>query len=515
MKMNIKTKMKTKIMSDNEVGAVLQEMRRRRTKKRKQRKQKKPTNGTSTSSYCGMITIAIIAMTIVMTQIEMSLSFSLVPPLSSSLPLLSLSHHYHHHHKYKYKYHSCNSRGLYKSRPSIPNIKSSSLLLSSPLPTGSSEEQERNDKNTDGDRDIDSNSNSGIASIGNGNDTNVESEESLLRFQGVGRLYSHANSDSNSLPSKSQSHNQILAQLQKSTVAIIGIGGVGSWAAESICRSGVGNIVLVDLDDVCISNTNRQLHATSSSIGKLKTEVMKERLLDINPFCNVRCIHDFISEENVFDIVQSFQGGNGDINVNVIIDAIDGNNEKAALIAAACIKGIPIVTCGGAAGRIDPSQIICEDLSQSVECKLLFWTKKKLRNYYKLFPNDDLHVSKDRKRKKKRARKWRIPAVYSTEIQKKVVQSGDGGDDNNTSDSSSSSFRKCDGALGTACFVTGTYGMIAAGQAVTMIANDSFPKPRVIRSSVNYWNQRHKHGHEHEHETATKQNNILLQGEEH
>lgn len=90
-------------------------------------------------------------------------------------------------------------------------------------------------------------------------------------------------------------HLAIVDRLADSTVVVIGIGGVGSWAAEALCRSGVGNLILIDLDDICISNTNRQLHATSSTVGKLKIDEMKRRLLDINPDCNVTNIHDFVS----------------------------------------------------------------------------------------------------------------------------------------------------------------------------------------------------------------------------
>ena len=89
--------------------------------------------------------------------------------------------------------------------------------------------------------------------------------------------------------------NIILNRLSSATVAIIGLGGVGSWTAEALVRSGIGNIILVDLDDICISNTNRQLHALSSTVGKLKIEEMKRRLLDINPGCNVTLVHDFVS----------------------------------------------------------------------------------------------------------------------------------------------------------------------------------------------------------------------------
>ncbi len=313
-----------------------------------------------------------------------------------------------------------------------------------------------------------------VCPASNSDSTSID-EETRLRFQAVGRLYEQTSSSPSS--STTSSYTDILHKLQQSTVAIIGIGGVGSWAAESICRSGIGNILLLDLDDVCISNTNRQLHTTTNTIGLMKTDVMKKRLIDINPKCNVTIIHDFITEDNVFDIMihQLLQN-----NVNVIIDAIDGNAEKAALIAAACIHNIPIITCGGAAGRIDPIQITCQDLSESIECKLLFWTKKKLRNQYKLFPNEN-------EKKKKKMKKWRIPAVFSLEV---LPKKGNQKNDDNITDYSSS-FRKCDGVLGTASFVTGTYGMIAASQAVKMIANDSYPKPRLIKSSVKYWKELH------------------------
>ena len=84
-----------------------------------------------------------------------------------------------------------------------------------------------------------------------------------------------------------ESLNSILHRLHHSTVAIVGLGGVGSWAAEALCRSGVGNLILIDLDDICISNTNRQLHALTSTVGQMKIDEMKRRLLDINPGCNV------------------------------------------------------------------------------------------------------------------------------------------------------------------------------------------------------------------------------------
>lgn len=91
------------------------------------------------------------------------------------------------------------------------------------------------------------------------------------------------------------SHLDVIDRLTSSTVAIVGLGGVGSWAAEALCRSGVGHLVLIDVDDICISNTNRQLHTLSSTVGKFKIQEMEKRLLDINPECNVTLIYDFVS----------------------------------------------------------------------------------------------------------------------------------------------------------------------------------------------------------------------------
>jgi tRNA A37 threonylcarbamoyladenosine dehydratase len=165
--------------------------------------------------------------------------------------------------------------------------------------------------------------------------------------------------------------------------------------------------------------------------------------------------------DNANDIVASLKSKN----VDVVIDSIDGQIEKTALIAAACIHQLPIITCGGAAGRFDPSQIVCDDLSRSEQCRLLASCKNRLRDNYKLFKQGTL---------KKTPRRWKIWAVYSMEVQKQVVQTND----------QTSSFRRCDGALGTACFVTGTYGFVAASKAVSMIANNELIVPRIPKSMV-------------------------------
>ena len=103
------------------------------------------------------------------------------------------------------------------------------------------------------------------------------------------RLY--ANKQQTETPNK----ETILSRLSSATVAVIGLGGVGSWSAEALVRSGIGNIILIDLDDICISNSNRQLHAMTSTVGKMKIEEIERRLVDINPKVNVTLIHDFVS----------------------------------------------------------------------------------------------------------------------------------------------------------------------------------------------------------------------------
>ena len=199
----------------------------------------------------------------------------------------------------------------------------------------------------------------------------------------------------------------------------------------------------------------------------MKIDEMKKRLLDINPTCNVTLIHDFIGKDNANEIVESLKP-----EVDVILDAIDGTNEKAALIAAACVNDVSIVTCGGAAGRVDPTQIVCEDLTKSNQCRLLFWCKKQLRDKYKLFPKGK--TKQEYKASKTRSRKWRIWAVFSEE----VVQ------DKSGNKKSSSSLRTCDGPLGTACFVTGTYGFVAASKVISMLANQELIKPKILKSAL-------------------------------
>lgn len=174
----------------------------------------------------------------------------------------------------------------------------------------------------------------------------------------------------------------------------------------------------------------------------------------------VTLIHDFVNENNIDSIFERLP------NTAACLDAIDGATAKSALIAACERIGMPLVSVGGSAGRTDPTKVVCEDLAHATGCPLLRSCKKILRKKYGFEEGKSF-------RNKSKTHKWGIHAVFSTEEQKRVHQD-------------SSSLRRCDGALGTACFVTGTFGFVAAGKIVEMIASDNVVVPKGSKSnSVN------------------------------
>ena len=278
-----------------------------------------------------------------------------------------------------------------------------------------------------------------------------------LRFGGIGRLYG----------TSSQPADAVLARLHNATIAIVGVGGIGSWAAEALARSGIGNIVLIDADDICVTNTNRQVHALSTTIGQLKTTVLQQRLLQINPSCNVTIIHDFVSPTNVHEILQQPQHQR---QWTMVLDAMDGTRDKAALLAACVDLTIPVVTCGGAAGRTDPTCIRVEDLALVEGDKLLATTRKELRKHYGFSQGFSFQ---ERQRMQRRTKKFHIQAVYSLEPQQQPATVN-----NNNSAAAGASWRPCDSAFGTACFLTGTYGFVAAKHVVDMVIQNTVRPPR-------------------------------------
>ena len=199
------------------------------------------------------------------------------------------------------------------------------------------------------------------------------------RFGGIARLYG----------------KQAFEVFQHSHVCIIGIGGVGSWAAEALARSAIGRLTLIDMDHVAESNVNRQLQALTSNLGKNKIQVMSDRISDINPTCNVQLVDDFITADNLDNHLHSA--------MDFVIDCIDDFRTKAALIDFCKTRQIDLVTTGGAGGKRDPGKIRLTDLARSEQDPLLAKTRSLLRQKFN-FPRN-------------LRKKFRVPCVWSDEQQ--------------------------------------------------------------------------------------------------
>lgn len=254
-----------------------------------------------------------------------------------------------------------------------------------------------------------------------------------LRFGGIARLYGE----------------QGAKIIKQAHFCVIGIGGVGSWAAESLARNGIGQITLIDLDDVCISNINRQLHALSNTIGLSKVEVMAERIKQINPDCQVNIIEDFVTIDNLSELMSA--------QFDYVIDAIDSVNIKTRLIAYCKRYKKPIITIGGAGGQIDPSKIAITDLSKTYQDPLLAKVKNQLRREFN-FPRADA----------KRA-KFSIDAIFSTE-QLRYPNSNNNGEvclaKPEQSEEGGSMRLDCRSGFGATSHVTATFAFFAVGRAI-------------------------------------------------
>ena len=166
---------------------------------------------------------------------------------------------------------------------------------------------------------------------------------------------------------------QVLDSLAAKKVMVVGLGGVGAYAAEMLCRAGVGNMVLIDSDTVGETNLNRQLIALNSTLGKLKSEVLAQRLLDINPKVQLTLISEYVEEENIPRIFETA----GEL--DYVVDAIDTLAPKISLIKHCVQNGIPHVTAMGAGAKLDATKIRIADLSKSYNCPLAYILRKKLR----------------------------------------------------------------------------------------------------------------------------------------
>jgi tRNA A37 threonylcarbamoyladenosine dehydratase len=250
------------------------------------------------------------------------------------------------------------------------------------------------------------------------------------RFGGIARLYGDA----------------ALARFQSAHVCVIGVGGVGSWVAEALARSAIGAITMIDLDNVAESNINRQIHALTDTLGKAKVTALAERIAQINPFCRVTEIEDFVSADNLDDMI-------GSCRYDYVIDAIDNVRAKTALIAYCREQGINLITIGGAGGQIDPTRIEIRDLSRTEQEPLLAKVRKRLRAQHG-FPRGTKN-------------KFGIDAVFSTEPLR-FPETGEacmvGGEENG-----GITGLNCAG-FGSSMAVTATFGLVAAAQVLRKLA---------------------------------------------
>jgi len=247
-----------------------------------------------------------------------------------------------------------------------------------------------------------------------------------LRFGGIARLYGAAGA----------------RIIQNSHFCVIGIGGVGSWAAEALARNGVGHITLIDLDDICTTNINRQIHALSDTVGLSKVEVMAERILQINPECKVNQVEDFVTNENLQQLLAD--------NFDYVIDAIDSVGIKTAIIAHCKRNKIPLITIGGAGGQTDPTQIAIADLSQTYQDPLLAKVRNNLRREYN-FPRNV-------------KRKFSIDAVFSTE---QLLYPDNEGNVSFAKQSSDGAMRlDCSGGFGATTHVTASFAFFAVSHSI-------------------------------------------------
>ena len=163
-----------------------------------------------------------------------------------------------------------------------------------------------------------------------------------------------------------------IEKLSKSNVIIFGVGGVGSFATEALVRAGVGNLTIVDFDDVDVTNINRQIPALHSTVGKLKVDVMKERLLDINPNLNIRTVAKKYNKETTDEILIE--------NYDYVIDAIDMVTSKILLVEECNKKGLTLISSMGMGNKLDPTKIVVTDIHKTHTCPLAKVMRKELKD---------------------------------------------------------------------------------------------------------------------------------------
>jgi tRNA threonylcarbamoyladenosine dehydratase len=254
------------------------------------------------------------------------------------------------------------------------------------------------------------------------------------RFAGIDRLYGRGS----------------LERLAQVRVCVVGIGGVGSWLVEALARSGVGMLRLIDADDICTSNTNRQLPAHDGQYGRAKVDAMAERLRAINPDCVIEPVAEFLTAAS---LAQHLDPG-----FDLVIDACDSFRTKVEAIAWCRRRRQPLIVVGAAGGRTDPTQIRVRDLSRTEHDALLALIRRKLRGEFGFPRNPDRYFG--------------IPAIYS--LQNVRYPQADGSVSGNRPLLAADSALKldCGAGLGAATHVTGAFAFVAAGKALEMLLRE-------------------------------------------
>ncbi|WP_069384415.1 tRNA cyclic N6-threonylcarbamoyladenosine(37) synthase TcdA [Halomonas caseinilytica] len=263
--------------------------------------------------------------------------------------------------------------------------------------------------------------------------TALHSDDHELRFGGIQRLYG----------------TRAAARFRQAHVVVAGVGGVGSWAVEALARSGIGRLTLIDLDDVCVSNVNRQLHALDGTIGRPKVEVLAERCRAIQPGIEVIADTAFITPGNLAERLPE--------DADHVIDAIDSVVAKAALIAWCKRRKLPITVTGAAGGQTDPTRIRTADLTRTEHDPLLAKVRARLRRDHGFSRNP--------------RRRFSVECVYSDE---QLVYPDAEGEVCHTKPGAGESTRlDCASGFGAATFVTGSFGFVAASRVLARLARDA------------------------------------------
>jgi tRNA A37 threonylcarbamoyladenosine dehydratase len=259
-------------------------------------------------------------------------------------------------------------------------------------------------------------------------------ESYTQRFGGIGRLYGA----------------QALPKLHDAHVAVIGVGGVGSWVVEALARSGVGRLTLVDMDDVCITNTNRQLPALSHTIGLPKVQVLARRVAEIHPECQVQAVPEFLTVSTAERLLTP--------EYDFVVDAVDSTNIKALIIAQCRQRGLPVIVSGSAGGRRDPTQVRLADLGHAGADPLLQQVRRCLRQEHGFAKSIDGKVMT-----------WDVPCVFSAE--KPIYPWADGTCSLEREGGTEAGLRlDCAAGFGAATFVTGAFAFALTAEVVRRLA---------------------------------------------